>query len=405
MTQLLETQRLAEDLDLAQVVEDVGRHAFGQVDEAVAAADVDAADAASVDVGLVGDGADEVLRLHAVVLAHLHAVGLQALVAPSPSWSRIIASRISKPGILRAPLLALRRHERTIALGQVGERGGDVVETRLLLASEVAHEVTEKIQVLTVDGLGDALLELLRATLHHVGVGGQCHGLEWLAVGPLDGPQHRPFPRRDEEDRLAGASSAACAADTVDVGLGVVGYVEVDDVADAIDVESAGRHIGGDDDVELLVLQSLHRALAQSLAHVPVERRTGEAACLQLLGQLHGGHLGAHEDQHGVEILDLEDAGQRVQLVDAADLPVVLRHRGDRGRLRLDLHVHRIAQMLTGDPGDGVGKGGREQRHLFLWRRVAQDLFDVVEEAHAQHLVGLVEHDRTQHRQVEGVAP
>ena len=40
-----------------------------------------------------------------------------------------------------------------------------------------------------------------------------------------------------------------------------------------------------------------------------------------------------------------------------------------------------------------------------LGRRVGQDPLDVLDEAHAQHLVGLVEHDGLDAREVERAAP
>ncbi len=49
----------------------------------------------------------------------------------------------------------------------------------------------------------------------------------------------------------------------------------------------------------------------------------------------------------------------------------------------------------------GVRHGRREQRHLALGRRLLQHRLDVVDEAHAQHLVGFVEHQRAQRGQVE----
>ena len=102
------------------------------------------------------------------------------------------------------------------------------------------------------------------------------------------------------------------------------GNVVVDHMADAVHVQAAGRHVGGDEDVDLLLLQPLDGALAQLLLDVAVERRAGVAAGFQLLGQFGGGVLGAHEDQDRIEGLDLQDAGQRVQLVGAGDLPVAL---------------------------------------------------------------------------------
>ena len=93
-----------------------------------------------------------------------------------------------------------------------------------------------------------------------------------------------------------------------------------------------------------------------------------------------------------------------MELVDPTDLPVLLRHGGYRGRLRCDFDVCRIAQMLASDVGDRARQGRREQRDLFFLGRVAQDLLDIVEKAHAQHLVGLVENHRPQNRQVERLA-
>jgi hypothetical protein len=107
--------------------------------------------------------------------------------------------------------------------------------------------------------------------------------------------------RRHEQDRLAAAAGAAGAADAVHVAFGVVGNVVVQHVADALDVEAACGDVGGDDDVELAVLQPLHGALALRLRHVAVHRRGGEAARGQLLGQLFGGLLGAGEHDHRLE--------------------------------------------------------------------------------------------------------
>ena len=45
----------------------------------------------------------------------------------------------------------------------------------------------------------------------------------------------------------------------------VVGDVVVQHVADAVDVEATGRHVGGHEDVDLAVLELLDRALARAL--------------------------------------------------------------------------------------------------------------------------------------------
>jgi hypothetical protein len=51
------------------------------------------------------------------------------------------------------------------------------------------------------------------------------------------------------------------------------------------------------------------------------------------------------------------------------------------------------------------GKGRREQQGAAVIRRRLQDEFHILAEAEVEHLVGLVEHDRLQFRNVEPAAP
>ena len=52
-----------------------------------------------------------------------------------------------------------------------------------------------------------------------------------------------------------------------------------------------------------------------------------------------------------------------------------------------------IAQHLLGEIGDRLGHGGGEQQGLALRRQFRDDPADVVDEAHVEHAVGLVEHE------------
>ena len=56
--------------------------------------------------------------------------------------------------------------------------------------------------------------------------------------------------------------------------------------------------------------------------------------------------------------------------------------------------LDRIVQQLAGQLADRLGHGGREEQALALLRQVlGDDLPDRHDEAHVQHLVGLVEHE------------
>ena len=62
---------------------------------------------------------------------------------------------------------------------------------------------------------------------------------------------------------------------------------------------------------------------------------------------------------------------------------------GDRGHRDLG----RISQHLVREVGDGRGHGGGEQQGLALCRQLRDDPADVVDEAHVEHPVGLVQHE------------
>jgi len=70
-------QLLTNYTHLLQVAEDISRHAFRQIDERVVAADVDVADVAALEPGLVGDGAYDVAWLNAVDVTYFQAEGFE----------------------------------------------------------------------------------------------------------------------------------------------------------------------------------------------------------------------------------------------------------------------------------------------------------------------------------------
>src|SRR5699024_4920300 len=117
----------------------------------------------------------------------------------------------------------------------------------------------------------------------------------------------------------------AGASDAVDVGLGVGGDVVVDDVADPLDVEAPGGDVGRDEDVEPAGAQLGDGPLALGLGDVAVDGGRGEAAGAQSFGEHLGLVLRADEDDHRLEVLHLEDPGERLHLPRVGDEEVPLR--------------------------------------------------------------------------------
>src|SRR5699024_11567191 len=112
------------------------------------------------------------------------------------------------------------------------------------------------------------------------------------------GAEHTTLTWGDEQDGLAGTSCTAGAANAVDVGLGVVRDVVVEHMGDALNVETTGGDVGGNQDVQATILELVDGALTLSLGDVTVDGCCGEPACTQLLCDLFGFVLGAHEQDH-----------------------------------------------------------------------------------------------------------
>ena len=91
---------------------------------------------------------------------------------------------------------------------------------------------------------------------------------------------------RRERDGDARHAGAAGAADAVDVIVGLPRHVEVDDVADAFDVEPARGDVGGDEDVDLAVLKRSNSAMRLGLVHVALDLADREARALEAGGEL-----------------------------------------------------------------------------------------------------------------------
>ena len=96
--------------------------------------------------------------------------------------------------------------------------------------------------------------------------------VEHLDTGALLGADDLLHELRggDRDDRAVAARARRTAA-AVQVGLGVAGRVEVDDQVDVVDVDAAGRDVGGDDGLGRAGREAVQVALADLLAEVAVQ--------------------------------------------------------------------------------------------------------------------------------------
>jgi hypothetical protein len=81
------------------------------------------------------------------------------------------------------------------------------------------------------------------------GIVGNEHGLHAYPQRVLEEPHTAPLAGPDQGNRDPLATGASGPSDTVDIGLGVVGKLEVHHMGDVLYIDSAGSDIGGDHDI------------------------------------------------------------------------------------------------------------------------------------------------------------
>ena len=202
---------------------------------------------------------------------------------------------------------------------------------------------------------------------------------------------------------LAAVAGAAGAADAVHVVFGHVGNVVVDDVRQLVDVDAACRNIGSNQGAQIARLELGQRLGAGALALVAVQRHGLDALVVQKVGHLVGAELGAREHQYLAPVVFADQVRQYVFLAVATHGVDHLRDALHRGVGRRDLHALRVLQQVARQFADFVAEGGAEEQALLVLGQQRQHLLHVVDEAHVEHAVGLVQHQNFDVREVDVV--
>src|SRR5262245_404941 len=106
---------------------------------------------------------------------------------------------------------------------------------------------------------------------------------------------------RDQRDRHALGAGPRGAADAVDIGFRHVGQVEIDDMADAVDIDAARGDVGGHQRADLPSAERAEHAFAMVLRLVAVNGFRSDAGPVEGLHDLVGAVFGAGEDQRAVD--------------------------------------------------------------------------------------------------------
>ncbi len=180
----------------------------------------------------------------------------------------------------------------------------------------------------------------------------------------------------------------------MDIVIGVPGHVEVEDVADALDIEPACGNVGGDEDVDVARLEAFELAQPLGLLHVTMDLPCLEAAAREALGEIAHRRLAVREDQRRAHVVGLEQLAQRVPLAARGRLDDCLLDReiGRRGTRNLDLLG--VREEFVGELLDRRGHRRREEQRLAVGRQLGADFLDIGDEPHVEHAIGLVDHEQ-----------
>ena len=207
-----------------------------------------------------------------------------------------------------------------------------------------------------------------------------------------------------EADPDAVAAGARRAPDPVDVGVAVARGVEVDHVGDVVDVDPAGRDVGGDERVDVTGRELSEGAVALVLGLVAVHRHRLDALLDQALDQAVGAVLGADEDQRAAALGIAQLGDQSLDLGRVLEVDEAVRDLALVGLDRLVDVAARLVRVGAGDLARRGLEGGGEEQRLAVVGRLGDDPVDGGLEAHVEHPVGLVDDQDPQLIEGEGPA-
>ena len=177
------------------------------------------------------------------------------------------------------------------------------------------------------------------------------------------------------------------------VGLGYIGNVHIDHVGKVVDVDSARSNVGGNKNAGLALLEACKGRLAGVLRLVSVDCKRRDSAALQIVRNAVGTVLGAGENQNGLYFFAvLKQVGKQVALGVGVHKKCLLHDGLGSARYGIHRNANRVNKKIVAQAKHFKGHGGAKKHGLALARKLGNHLADVVDKAHVEHAVGLVEH-------------
>ncbi len=208
-----------------------------------------------------------------------------------------------------------------------------------------------------------------------------------------------------EREGDSSSSCPPCPANPVDIVLGALRQVKVDDVGDGWDIDPPGSHIGGNENFEIAAAELGDGPSPLPLVHIAVERSSPVPLGAEPVGQLIGLMLCRCKDDHLTHGPFSEQMAEEtvfvIEIVDRMDLLFDIALFDLAG---LNRDFERIFQEALRELEDVAFQSRRKEERLTRLRSEGGNVLNGLYESHIEHPVGFIEDERLDARELDAVA-
>ncbi len=196
----------------------------------------------------------------------------------------------------------------------------------------------------------------------------------------------------DDGNARALLAGTSCSSASVGVALNVIGHTIVYHVCKIIHVQSACRHVGGDEQLGEMLAELLHGEVALLLAQVAVQALCVVSVAYQQVGNLLCFNFRAAEHD-GVNLrVEVNDALQCQIFVLGVHHIIYVVHVFRTLVSRPHHYLLVLFEIAFGNAFNLTAHCGREKQRLAVVGDAFEYGVDALRESHVEHLVRLVKH-------------
>src|SRR3989442_3044592 len=210
--------------------------------------------------------------------------------------------------------------------------------------------------------------------------------------------------RRDEGVSLPRVTRPSGPSDSMDIEEGVMRDIDVNHAVDLSYVNPPAGHVRRHQDIRVPLPECAHRVVSLVLAEVAVKRNDAPELPFELPGESPSAIFRPAEDHGAVWLQPSKKFGQKRVLLLLIHDRVALFERLPGRVVCVDEDPLGVAHVFSRQLDDWLRHRGGEEAELPVLRHAIQDEFDVVDEAHVEHRVGLVYDDELRGVEQKGPA-